>query len=183
MKKKITCSVIWIRNDVKNFVPYITDDDTLDMIDQIGREYREMVRSVDYAKLIIESTGRMQKRQIKLQVEETKEYNPQLWSKVNYLIPDHTYGWYMTQDIRDKMKEIPLKEFIEGQWQGTPLFHRDGCRCQFPDHKDKTASFHIYPNTNTFYCFGCHHGGTLIDFLMTNDKMDIKQAISTIKAM
>lgn len=181
MKKIIKCSVFGIRNDVKNFVPYITDEDTLDMIDEIGREYRDMVRTTDFVKLLLESTGKMEKRQIKLQVQDVKEYEPRLWSKVNYFVPDRTYGGYMTQDIRDKMKEIPLKEFIEGRWSAR--FHMNWCRCQFPDHKDKTASFHVYPNTNTFYCFGCHAWGSLIDFLMTNDKMDIKQAISTIKWM
>ncbi len=182
MKKvKHFCSVIWIRNDVKNFAPYITDYDTLDMIDELAREYRRMVKETDFAKLIIESSQKVEKRQIKLQVNDNKDYHPQLWSKVNYLIPDQKYGIYISQDIRDKMKEIPLKEFIEGQW--STKFHMNGCRCQFPDHKDKTASFHVYPITNTFYCFGCHAGWSLIDFLMANDKMDIKQAISTIKWM
>jgi hypothetical protein len=181
MKKKITCSVIGIHQDVKNFAPYIIYDDTLDMIDELGREHRKIVKETDFAKILIESTGKMEKRQIKLQVEDTKDYNPQLWSKVKYLIPDRWYNQYLDEEIRKTMMKIPLKEFIEGQW--STKFHMNGCRCKFPDHKDKTASFHIYPITNTFYCFGCHHGGTLIDFLMTNDKMDIKQAISTIKAM
>jgi hypothetical protein len=36
-------------------------------------------------------------------------------------------------------------------------------RCPLPNHNDKTPSFVVYPETNSFYCFGCHHGGDVID--------------------
>src|ERR1700729_2088158 len=31
--------------------------------------------------------------------------------------------------------------------------------------KDKSPSFHIYPNTNSFWCFGCKTGTTCVDFV------------------
>ena len=34
-----------------------------------------------------------------------------------------------------------------------------------PLHDDKTASFKHYPATNSFSCFGCGAGGTVIDFV------------------
>jgi hypothetical protein len=34
-----------------------------------------------------------------------------------------------------------------------------------PLHTDKTPSFCVYPETNSFYCFGCGQGGDLITFL------------------
>lgn len=33
-----------------------------------------------------------------------------------------------------------------------------------PFHQEKTASLKIYPGTGGFYCFGCHAGGSVIDF-------------------
>jgi DNA primase len=33
-----------------------------------------------------------------------------------------------------------------------------------PFHKDDTASLRIYPETNTFNCFGCHRNGDAIEF-------------------
>ena len=36
---------------------------------------------------------------------------------------------------------------------------------QCPLHDDKTASFRHYPETDSFYCFGCGVGGTVIDFV------------------
>lgn len=36
------------------------------------------------------------------------------------------------------------------------------CRC--PLHAEDTASFKIYPDGRSFYCFGCHKGGDVINF-------------------
>ncbi len=51
--------------------------------------------------------------------------------------------------------------------------------CPFKSHKggrESTASFLYYPETNTFYCFGCHTGRGCCDFVA---KMD---GISEVKA-
>ena len=34
-----------------------------------------------------------------------------------------------------------------------------------PFHAEKTASFNIYPDSNSFYCFGCGIGGDIITFI------------------
>ncbi len=33
--------------------------------------------------------------------------------------------------------------------------------CPFPDHNEKTPSFHVTPSKNQWYCHGCHRGGDL----------------------
>ncbi len=35
--------------------------------------------------------------------------------------------------------------------------------CLLPDHEDKTPSFVIYANSNSWYCHGCLHGGDVVD--------------------
>ena len=35
-----------------------------------------------------------------------------------------------------------------------------------PLHNEKTPSFTVYPNNNTWHCFGCGAGGSVIDFVM-----------------
>lgn len=32
-------------------------------------------------------------------------------------------------------------------------------KCPFPDHLDNTPSFVMYPDTQSYYCFGCKRSG------------------------
>lgn len=38
--------------------------------------------------------------------------------------------------------------------------------CPLPDHDDGTPSFTVYPKTQSWYCHGCHRGGSIVDFCM-----------------
>ena len=51
-------------------------------------------------------------------------------------------------------------------------------RCPF--HKEKTASFSVSPESNLYYCFGCHVGGDSIKFIQDFDKCNFTEAIVTI---
>ena len=51
-----------------------------------------------------------------------------------------------------------------------------------PFHNERTASLKIYPNSNTFYCFGCGAGGDVIDFVRQLYGLDFKQACVRLEA-
>lgn len=40
-----------------------------------------------------------------------------------------------------------------------------------PFHDDKTPSFTLYPKEQTFHCFGCGKGGTVIDYIMYRESI------------
>lgn len=52
-----------------------------------------------------------------------------------------------------------------------------GC-CPF--HSEKTPSFSIKPDDQFFYCFGCHAGGGLIQFVMQTEKLNYVEAIKSL---
>ena len=46
-----------------------------------------------------------------------------------------------------------------------------------PFHSEKTPSFTVYPQDNSFYCFGCGAGGDAISFIKKRENLDYPDAI------
>ncbi len=49
-----------------------------------------------------------------------------------------------------------------------------------PFHSERTPSFTVYPQTQSFYCFGCGAGGNVIDFLMRIENLDFRAAVESL---
>jgi DNA primase len=49
-----------------------------------------------------------------------------------------------------------------------------------PFHQEKTPSFTVFPETQTFHCFGCGAGGDLINFVMQQERVDFREALQTL---
>ncbi len=49
-----------------------------------------------------------------------------------------------------------------------------------PFHHEKTPSFFLYPETNTFHCFGCGKHGDSISFLIELESLDY---VTTLKKL
>lgn len=46
-----------------------------------------------------------------------------------------------------------------------------------PFHGEKTASFTVYPDTQSYYCFGCGNGGDVITFIKNIENLDYLDAV------
>lgn len=51
-----------------------------------------------------------------------------------------------------------------------------------PFHSDRDASLHLYPGTRGWCCFGCHKGGTVIDFVMAMEDAGFTEAVRILDA-
>lgn len=51
-----------------------------------------------------------------------------------------------------------------------------------PFHKEKTPSFFIYVNQNSFHCYGCQAHGDVITFKMKIDNISFKEAVKELAA-
>jgi DNA primase len=58
---------------------------------------------------------------------------------------------------------------VGGRWKGL---------CPF--HSEKTPSFHVRPETGSFHCFGCHAGGSVVDFVMKTERLEFMEAIEKL---
>lgn len=46
-----------------------------------------------------------------------------------------------------------------------------------PFHNEKTGSFSVAPDKQIYYCFGCHHGGGAIQFIMEIENLSFPDAV------
>ena len=51
-----------------------------------------------------------------------------------------------------------------------------------PFHSEKTPSFYVYPDTQSFYCFGCGAGGDAINFAKKINSIDYGEAVKMLAA-
>ena len=56
-----------------------------------------------------------------------------------------------------------------------PKGHRLWGLC--PVHGEKTASFSVSPDKQLYYCFGCHIGGSVIQFIMDVEHMSFHESV------
>lgn len=51
-----------------------------------------------------------------------------------------------------------------------------------PFHGEKTASFTVFPTTQTYHCFGCHKGGDVFSFIEEYEALNYGEAVNLLAA-
>lgn len=80
-------------------------------------------------------------------------------------------------DLKDQIKErCDIVELIR---QYVPSLKNAGANFKglCPFHKEKTPSFHVFPETQHFYCFGCRAAGDAFSFVMEHEGFDFPGAL------
>ncbi|MBQ3402993.1 MAG: DNA primase [Synergistaceae bacterium] len=49
-----------------------------------------------------------------------------------------------------------------------------------PFHADNTPSFHVYTDTQSYYCFSCHEAGDIFSFVMKSEGLSFPEAIDEL---
>lgn len=73
----------------------------------------------------------------------------------------------------ERAKEVPIENFYNGNLR--KWGKRATGKCPF--HNDTNASLTIYLDQNSFYCYGCQSGGSVIDFIMLQQNIDFLSAV------
>ena len=71
---------------------------------------------------------------------------------------------------RNPIEEV-VGQYVSLTRRGSNLFGL----CPF--HSEKTASFSVAPDKGIYYCFGCHAGGGVINFIMQIEGLDYPDAV------
>ena len=87
-------------------------------------------------------------------------------------------GFYPDEWLEDLRSQSDIVQVIS---QYVPLKQKNrrfwGC-CPF--HSEKTPSFSVEPDKQFFYCFGCHKGGNVIQFIMDVEKLSFPEAVELL---
>ncbi len=78
----------------------------------------------------------------------------------------------------NQIKELPVEDVV-GNYLA---LKKSGAtwKASCPFHNEKSASFTIFPKTDSFKCFGCGAGGDGIRFVMLHEKQTFAEALETI---
>lgn len=79
-------------------------------------------------------------------------------------------AWLEELRGRVSLEEV-VSEYVPLKQKGRRFW---GC-CPF--HNEKTASFSVDSEAQMYYCFGCHKGGTVINFVMEMERMEFMDAV------
>lgn len=80
------------------------------------------------------------------------------------------------------LEELRDRNDIEGVISSYVNLKRQGklLKGLCPFHNEKTPSFTVYPDTHSFYCFGCGAGGEVITFIRRVENLDYVEAIKLL---
>jgi len=76
----------------------------------------------------------------------------------------------------ERAKQVPITSLYTDKLNihGT----RATGRCPF--HTEKDASFTIYTDQNSWYCYGCHNGGSVVDYVMMQQNVNFLEAVKVL---
>lgn len=77
------------------------------------------------------------------------------------------------------LQELKYRSDIEQVVGSYVNLRRRGCTLSglCPFHSEKSPSFTVYPDTQSFYCFGCGAGGDVISFIRRIENLDYMEAV------
>ncbi len=82
-------------------------------------------------------------------------------------------GWL--DELRER---ADIVQVVSRYVQLTPKGGRYWGLCPF--HGEKTASFSVNPQRQMYYCFGCHVGGSAINFVMEMEHLEFRDAVKML---
>ncbi|KKW47690.1 MAG: primase protein [Parcubacteria group bacterium GW2011_GWA1_60_11] len=84
----------------------------------------------------------------------------------------------MTDPVREIKERINVVDFLRSYLQLLPAGRNFKALCPF--HKEKTPSFMVSPDRQSWHCFGCGEGGDVFTFLMKYENLEFYEALRVL---
>jgi hypothetical protein len=83
------------------------------------------------------------------------------------------------QEKIERARQYPIAELARSKLDFRSAGKNLIALCPF--HSEKSPSFYVYPETNTFHCFGCQENGDVIKLTMHLHGVDFKEAVRMLQ--
>lgn len=80
--------------------------------------------------------------------------------------------------LKELCSKIDLVDYISQTCDLKPAGKELVTLC--PLHKEKTPSLKVYPDEQSWFCYGCHRGGNLISWMMLVEHLNYNEAIDKV---
>jgi DNA primase len=84
-------------------------------------------------------------------------------------------------EIEDLKSRVPIERLVGRYIELRPSGVRYVARCPF--HEDRRPSFVVFPETQSFYCFGCREHGDVLSFLMRVEHLSFGEAVKVLRQL
>ena len=89
------------------------------------------------------------------------------------------------RDLSDTIAQVKARVRLVDEVRRRGVELRGGTRrlegrCPLGGHEDSTPSFNVYLDTQRYYCFGCHAGGDVLDFVQEMDGCSFLEALERL---
>ncbi|HBG95423.1 MAG TPA: DNA primase, partial [Chromatiaceae bacterium] len=85
----------------------------------------------------------------------------------------------ITAEFKERLlARIDIVDLVSARVELKKVGTQFKARCPF--HTEKTPSFFVTPERQTYHCFGCGVHGNAIDFLIEYDRLDFREAIEEL---
>lgn len=93
-----------------------------------------------------------------------------------FILTGRTPKSRVTDEMIQQALSVPIESLFSKQ------LRRSGSKlvALCPLHNEKTPSFFIYSDSNTFYCYGCNQGGNAINFTRLLHELDFISAVKLL---
>ena len=102
--------------------------------------------------------------------------------RIKELVPVPTQAGAARNDEVERLKRsIAIEDLIARYVELSTSGQNYRAKCPF--HEDRKPSFVVYPETQSFYCFGCGERGDVLNFLMRQGRLTFPEALRVLREL